>query len=461
MRCQARLQPARNPAASRGRARYVPDVPNPYREVHALQRRRAGGAGRGLLPVLAALAAVPLVRPVLLSFLDQGRLASGMEAVSLRLGFVMAATMALHTYTDLVRGPDRPVLDPHPVQPRLLLSAIALRTARERAYLPLVGALLLLPVGLDGHWVAWAGGVGVVAGAWLCALGVGFAVHLGGVWAARSPGLAALLDFLRGDNPRMQAALIYAPGVAVAAVGLVTGLASGGLASALDGWAPGWAFLGLPPALGVAGWLVAGPLAERTYVRATALLTEIDGMVAGREQADEERSVYLEWAARGRPELLRALRQGWRARRGWAMGAWALGALGALAGWSGAATAPGQAAAVAAGGALLLGALPARLADGDPPWLDRWLGVGGLPVARARATVAVLYAQGVVVPMAAALLIRHGLGSLWVVGLAEALALGGAGLGAGLAARWRGRAAWAYGPAALLAWAAVAGQVVS
>ena len=130
---------------------YTQDMGNPYRRVHKLERRRAGGWPPGVLPVLAAAAAVPLVRPVLLSFLEQGRLAGGMDAISVRLGLVVAGAMALHTYSDLVRGPDRPVLDPHPVQPRALLTAIAVRTALDRLYLPLVCALLLLPVGLDGH----------------------------------------------------------------------------------------------------------------------------------------------------------------------------------------------------------------------------------------------------------------------------------------------------------------------
>lgn len=446
--------------ASRGSARYGAAVSNPYREVHALQRAREGGRGRALLPVLAAVVAVPFARPVLLAFLDGGRVNAGVEAIALRLGMLVAATMALHTYTDLVRGPDRPVLDPHPVQPRALLRAIALRTARERAYLPLCCAVLLAPVAMDGHAVAWAGGSAVALGAWLASLGAGFAVHLGGVWAARSPALARLLDLLRGTNPRMQAALIYAPGVAVAAVGVAVAFASTGLGAALDGWAPGWALLALPPALGAAGWALAGPLAEHSYVRATALLTEIDGMVAGREDPEESRSVYLGWVARGRPEVLRALRQGWRRLRLWPMGAWGLGLLAGLAGWSRAADAPSTAAAVGLAAVLLMGALPARLAEGDPPWLDRWLGLSPPRVAGARALVAWLYGQGALIPAAAALAIRHGRGALGGLLTVELIGAAAALVGAGMAARWRGRAVWVYGPAALVVWAVVAGQAL-
>ena len=258
---------------------------NPYRSVHARQRQRAGGGLSWVLPLLAAALATPLAKPVLLAFLEAGVVPVGMQGISLRLGALVAGAMALHTYTALVRGPDRAVLDPHPVQPRLLLSALALRTARERVYLPMMGAILLLPVGLEGHWLAWVLGSVVVLGAWLCALGVGFAVHLGGVWAAMSPELAGVMNLVRGSNPRMQAALIYAPGVALAVVGVAVGMAASGASGVLSGWSPGYAFLAIPPVVGLLGWLVALPLAEAWYVRTTALLSEIDAQWADLEGA--------------------------------------------------------------------------------------------------------------------------------------------------------------------------------
>ena len=49
------------------------------------------------------------------------------------------------------------------------------------------------------------------------------------------------------------------------------------------------------------------------------------------------------------------------------------------------------------GGAVLIGTMPAALAAGDPPWLDRALGVSRARVGAARATAAVLYAQGLLV----------------------------------------------------------------
>ncbi len=77
---------------------------NPYRSVHARQRQRAGGRLSWVLPLLAAALATPLAAPVLLGFLDAGVIPVGLQGISLRLGALVAAAMALHTYTDLVRG---------------------------------------------------------------------------------------------------------------------------------------------------------------------------------------------------------------------------------------------------------------------------------------------------------------------------------------------------------------------
>ncbi|MCB9778778.1 MAG: hypothetical protein H6742_09465 [Alphaproteobacteria bacterium] len=436
-------------------------VANPYAGVHQRIRARRPGTAGVLLPVVAAVLATPLARPVLLHFLDGPAtpeiVAAGTEAITFRLGALVAAAMAMHTYGDLVRGPDREVLDVHPVQPGLLLSAIAARTARERAYLPVMGAILLSPLVWHGHALAWAGGSAVVLGAWLASLGVGFSVHLSAVWAAHSQGLAVVLDLLRGDNPRMQAALIYAPGVALAVVGVAVGLASGGLSAGLQGWAPGWAFLALPPVLGLVAGMAAPRLANAWYVRASAMLAEIDAAWAGVEEGDEERRVYLEWVAGStRPELLRALRQGWRRLRSWAMGAWGLGLVGLFAGWSADPSAPADLVAVAGGAVALLSVLPTRLALGDPPWLDRALGVRAGPVAVARASVSVLYAQGSILPPVAALLVRQGLRCVAPFLMVELLAVILSVVASLLAARLRGRAAWVQAPLAVVAWAALA-----
>lgn len=439
----------------------MPPPRNPYRAVFSTLARRRPERWRWWLPVLASVAAAPLAEPVLLGFLERGGGAghawiAGLEAVTVRLGALMAAAMAMHTYTDLVRSPDRPVLDAHPVEPRALLRAIALRTARQRSYLPVAGAILLFPVLRSAGWVPWLGSVGVVIGAWLAALGVGFAVHLGAVWAGLSPVLARLLDALRGDNPRMQAALIYAPGAALLLVAISVVFSSAGLSYALSGRMDGWAFLAIPPALGLAGWFVAGPLAERYYVRATALLTEVDGLVSGVSSAEEDRLVYLEWLARGRPELLRQLRQGWRSYRTRALGGWGLGLLGVLGAWSAEPGLTGRMLTVVGGCVLFFALLPPQLAGGDPKWLDDALGTKPTQVDWARFLVAFLYAQGAVIPPLAAGLVRHGTAivpPLLMVEVVGALAIFAS---AKLARRLGTRASWWVGPAALVAWAAMA-----
>ncbi len=431
--------------------------PNPYRRVHALGRRRSRRWPVGALALLAAAAATPLARPVLLGFLDTGRIADGTEAIAFRLGALVASAMALHTYADLVRGPDRPVLDPHPVDARLLVTAIALRCARERAYLPAMAAVLLSPIALAGHTSAWLGGSAVVLCAWLSMLGVGFATHLAGVQAGLSPEVARLLDAIRGDTPRTQAALLYAPGVALLAVGVATGLSSSGVGAALAGLETGWAWLAIPLVLGLAGWTATRPLAEGTYVRATALLTEIDGMYAGVQGADTDDGVYLEGFARGRPELLRALRQGWRRLRLWPVGAWVLGLLGLLSAWARTEEAPTRALALTAAAVLLISAVPTQLADGDPPWLDRALALDRWRVARARGAAAWLYCQPAIVLPAAGIAVRHE-GALRFVLQTEALAALGAALASALALRWRGRGLWLFGPGGVLLWALAVGR---
>ena len=72
-------------------------------------------------------------------------------------------------------------------------------------------------------------------------------------------------------------------------------------------------------------------------MRATAILHEIDArwVTVDSEGQGHEQPVYLDWLAKGAPERLRALRQGWRMRRSLALGPWICGTLGALSAWSG------------------------------------------------------------------------------------------------------------------------------
>ena len=435
---------------------------NPYRVAARRQRRNRPRSLGWILPVVAALLAAPLLRPALLGFL-QGppRIADGIEAIAFRLGVLMAGAMSIHTYAALVRSPDRAVLDPHPILARPLLDSVAIETMRERAYLPIVGALVLSPIAAAGFWSAWAGTALLGLGCWFGALGAGFAIHLAAVWVGHSASAAAVLDALRGANPRMQAALIYAPGFVLLALGIASGVAAAGLRAALEGLALGWLWLALPFGLGVIGLALARRLAETQYVRATALLAEVDAEWALVEQKDDPSAVYLEWVRPRHAEVLRALRQGWRQIRTWPVGAWLLGLVAAGTAWAPDGAASARALLSTAAAACVVAALPTRLAEGDPPWLDEALGVRPLSVLLARAWVAWLYAQGVILPAGAALLVRHGpadaLRLLPVEGIVALCALAAA----AAASIWRGRGVWVYAPFALLVVAGVYGGTLS
>lgn len=426
---------------------------NPYRRVHRWTRHRSGGRWNWVFPVGATALASPWTEAVLLGFLEQGRIHSGLSAVAFRLAVLVAGAMCLHTYTDLVRGSDRPVLDPHPVQARALIVALAYRTGMERIYLPLMGAVLLFPVGMAGHWTAFGAGLGLVVSGYWVGLGVGLSTHLAAVWASQSRQLATLLDAIRGDNPTMQAALIYAPGFALGVAGVSLALASAGMESGLDGWRWGWVWMVLPLGLGGLGLFYARQLADRFYVRTTAVLGEIDSMYAGIDAVDDDRAVYLEWLAAERPEILRALRHGWRGLRSWPIGAWVLGAILGVIAFSKDPDSPEQIRILASAGVLLIAAVALRMAARDPRWLDQALGVSRIRVAASQGWVAFLYAQGVVIPAAFGLWIRHREIALHVLMYIELIGLTGALLAAFSAWGWRGRGVWAYGPLGIIVWA--------
>ncbi len=428
---------------------------NPYIRVHRTIARHRGWQWYRLIPVLAAVAALPLVSDTWLGFLpkDSGvppdAYAMALSVAVGRLANLIAAAVILASYSALVRGPDRAVLDVHPIRARELVTAIARSTVNTQLYLVGLAGVVLLPVAQVSGFSVYGAALLLVVSAWAGALGVGFLVHLGGVWAAYSERLEGVLDALRGDNPRMQAALIYAPGVALVMVGVGTEFGSMGLAAWLNGWTFGLLWLMIPAGLGLAAWLGVGSLANRYYVRASLLLAEVDGAWAHADESEHASRVYLQGLARKRPELLRALRNGWRAHRLFATGAWVLGFLVLVVSWND----PARAAFWGAGAIVWVSGVAPKMASVDPRWLDDALGVRRSDVLVARAVVAVSYAMGVLGPVGVSLSIRHG-------GAGATVALGLLGLtivtavsGAWAAGAWRRHGQWAYSAIALVAWA--------
>jgi hypothetical protein len=445
--------------------------PNPL--LRAWKRRlghqlREGAGFRGvaasLAPVVALGLAGPLVQPVFMWFLESNTaVAVGLPGLGLRLGLLLAGAMALATYSALVRGPERRILDPHPAQPEALLRYLSLRTGLEHLSWVLAVAAFLLPVLLAGHTLAWGLGIWVAFCGWWLGLAGGFTVHLGSVWAAESPGLAGLLNLIRGSNPKLQAALIYGPGVVLALGALGVWLGSTGARLVLLGDAAGWVWLLAPLPVGVLAWLPGPGLARGYHVRTTLLLAEIDAAYAGAEDPEDARRVYLEWAVRLLPgglrvEALKELRHGWRGLRSWITGAWGLGLLAALSGWSSEPEAFGRTLLIAGAGLVALGLVGLRLAATDPTWLEQAIPHSRARRLLARGVVVFGWLQGCVVPPFLALGLRQGAIGLHLLALLEGLALALALISSG-SSRWRGRGLAPYLFVGLLLWAGLTGAL--
>jgi hypothetical protein len=236
-------------------------------------------------------------------------------------------------------------------------------------------------------------------------------------------------------------------------VGLAVEFGAIGLESALLGWSLGWAWLGIPFAAGLLAWSLVGRLADRYYVQASLLLAEVEGAWGQQEQATSAGVVYMQRVAAGRPELLRALRNGWRAQRLYATGGWILGLLLAMMSWSDIR----MASVWGAGAVVLVSAVATRLVESDPQWLDEMLGVSRRAVDGARAVVAVLYALGVWVPVGTALCLQHGSEGVHITAGLAALSVIAAGTASWCGRQWRDRGMWAYGASGIVTWACFVG----
>lgn len=430
-------------------------VANPYIRVHRTIARHRGRQWHRLIPVLAAVAVLPLVRETWLGFLPNHEsvpvdaYAMALSVAVGRLANLIAAAVILASYSALVRGPDRAVLDVHPIRARELVAAVARTTVFSQAYLLGLAAVMLFPVAQASGLPVYGASLALVTSAWCGALGVGFLVHLGGVWAAYSKRLEGVLDALRGDNPRMQAALIYAPGAALLLVGVGTEFGSMGLAAWLNGWTFGLFWLGIPAGLGAVAWMGVGSLARRFYVRASLLLAEVDGAWAQADSSEHASRVYLQGLAQRRPELLRALRNGWRSHRIFATGGWVLGFIVVVVSWN----EPSSAVFWGAGAIAWIAGVAPKMAKVDPKWLDDALGVRRSEVLIARAVVATAYSMGVLGPVGIALAIRHGASGAFIALGLLGLSVVTAASGAWAADVWRRHAQWAYSAIALVAWA--------
>ena len=416
------------------------------------------------VPLLLGVITAPFAKPILLRSLEAPpqEFAEGLNATTFRLAILLAGTMLIWSYSMVIRGKDRLVLDPFPVDGADFPSVLAKRLLRQSLGLLLGAIALLTPVASAGHATAFWLAAGTLTGGWLVGIGVGFPLHLAAAKAATSESLEAVLHAIRGENPAMQAAWIYAPGVGLLLCGGGLTFATAATASALvHGSAP----LGLlvPPAIGAVCFGFAGRLAHRHWYLASTLVREIDSAYAGLEDPDEAHIAYLEWSARWapsrlRPHLLRAYRQGWRAMRPWTLAPVLGGGIAAVAGWSQAASAPNEALQISAFTILCAAAVALRMAVREPPGLNEAIGIPTSLLVSARATAVWAWQQPAVLMPLCTVALAHGAHSLQYAAALELLTVVAAIL-AGVLSPLRTPAVLLYAPSAIALWVLTVGGI--
>ena len=129
----------------------MPRSSNVYRVVHqtsADRRAKAGHRGwhtvrRTMLVVALVVATVTTVESLLQDgglfhrFLSSVDIPTFAEAFTLRLGLLMVVLMSLETYSDIIRGEDRVVLDPHPMDTQQYFKATSWRLLYTSSCWPL------------------------------------------------------------------------------------------------------------------------------------------------------------------------------------------------------------------------------------------------------------------------------------------------------------------------------------
>ena len=353
---------------------------NPYLRARTLSRQREARSesiGARLLRavfIVGALAAVSvLVRATFLEFLDTGANATALRGLWLRGGLLVLSMVGFRVHSTVLRGRSREILALLPVEPRKVVAVDLLDVTRTAvAWVAAVG-LLCLPVGQALGISVWAQGMAVVAGAAALSISWSAIALLGAISVAEDPAWAGLLDAVRGNNPRPQAAIIYALAPMVFLGGVVLDQAAAGAVGEAH-----IATLALPWVLGFASIPAIAPLADRVWFQATMVLEDIRARYAAVEDPEDAKRVYMDWTLRWLPDEVSRwaeldLRHGWRSHRGTLAFMW-LGALFAFgAGWSAQAGTPMRAGLVAGVSGWWCGAVMLRMAAEVQPFLRTWL----------------------------------------------------------------------------------------
>lgn len=439
--------------------------PRLYARLYATlrRRRRAERVRTWVVATLVTALLVPLVRPVFLHFLGAPeRTVDGLREVWIRAACVLLITCGLAVHASVLRGAARPVLALHPVDPVAVVRA-ELREAAGAQLVVLLGlAGVLCPIAVELDVWAWTLGVIVLLGAWASSLVVSTLAFLAAVDVAERPSFAPLLDALRGNNPRPQAALIYA----LVPTGLVAGeavmLAADGASRVWAGQPGGWVTVSLPFVVAAVGAPLIAPLSSRTWYRASLVLAEIRARYERVLDPEDARRVAWDWTVGRLPadvarEAVLVLRSGWRERRGLLSAAWLVALAAVVVGWTVDPIGPTRAALVAATGPWLVG-VPALLAARDEPtFLHTWLARSGRARGLGAAWATLCWSAPTLGAALATAVVRHGASGLvaWaqVVGVALPLAVAATAVGVTRRAGLTGHVAGAVlVTAALAAW---------
>lgn len=372
---------------------------NPYQCVRALQIERSGTHKLQLVGYCTVvLTVVVLLSAPLAEYLSGPQNLQRLEQILFRVAALLVALTTLQTYGDVVRHPERTIFGIHPIRSTLFMQYVGRMRLEHSALWLMMSLGIWKDVSVEWWpWIAF-----YLVSSWIGGIGAGYGIHLGSVWAARSPSMAGVLDSIRGQNPREQAAFIYAPGTVLGLVGLTLIVGSGATKLAIDGqtqW--GW-WLIAPASLGLLGWVAAMRLAPSQLVRGSMLLTDIDahwGMVDGEENP---REVYLEWTSSEDPNRLRLLRQSWRMHRWVIVALWCMGGVLLLALW----VQEDWSLRVALGLTSTLGlGIPVLLQRHEPQWLQRALDIEDKVQIKALTEVAILLMMGVWIPVSVGLVL--------------------------------------------------------
>jgi hypothetical protein len=208
--------------------------------------------------------------------------------------------------------------------------------------------------------------------------------------------MIGVLDAIRGGNPREQAAFIYAPGTALAVMGVALIFSAGATRLAIEGRTGFAAWILAPLCIGILGWIAALRLAETHLIRAGMILSDIDAHWGVVEEDEDEGAVYLDWLAKSNPHRLRLLRQSWRLHRWVTIGLWCIGGVVALMQWLGDDFEVTLASGLVSTTFIVF---PMRLLKHEPQWLQWSLGIERRIQWRAVTEVSILVWLGYCTPI--------------------------------------------------------------